>query len=276
MKKTTSIEAAIARVPDGSTIALGGLSMNSTPMALVRELVRQRKKDLSVVAIVNGLAVDWLIASGCVRRVVSGLVSFEGMGLAPNFRKAVEAGTCKLEEYSEYLLIARLRAAATHVPFIPTKAGLGTDVIELHPDTTRLEYDRVSGEPYIACTPLPVDVALVHANEADSLGNTRVNPKLIWMDNEIVNAAETTIVSVERIIPHREFLAEPQRTTYPRFMVDAIVEVPWGAYPCSCFPEYTHDTEFYDQRVKKPVSHAEFMGAQGGTAALMRIRRTST
>ncbi len=293
MKKTSSIEEAIARVPDGATIALGGLSMNSTPMALVRELVRQGKKDLVVVAIVNGLGVDWLIAGGCVRRVVSGLVSFEGMGLAPNFRKAVEAGSCELEEYSEYLLIARLRAAATHVPFIPTKAGLGTDVIKLHPDTTRLEVDQVSGESYIACTPLPVDVALVHANEADSLGNVRVNPKLVWMDNEIVNAAETTIVSTERIISHRDFLAEPHRTTYPRFMVDAIVEIPWGAYPNSCFPEYTHDTEFYDvyskaaaqpekfgefweQRITGPVSHTEFMGAQGGTSTLMRIRRTST
>jgi len=293
LKKIENIEAAAALVADGSTIALGGLSMNSTPMAMVRELVRQGKKDLSVVAIVNGMAVDWLIAGGCVRRVISGLISFEGMGLAPNFRHAVETGRCELEEYSEYLLIARLRAAATHVPFIPTKAGLGTDVIDLHPDTTRVEYDPVTGEPYVACTPLKVDVALVHANEADSRGNVRVNPKLVWMDNEIVNAAQTTIVSVERIIPHGDFLAEPHRTTYPRFMVDAIVEIPWGAYPSSCFPEYRHDREFYEtyslaaadpgqfrefwmERVKEPASHVEFMRAQGGAGTVLRIRRTST
>jgi len=293
LKKIINIEEATALIPDGSTIALGGLSMNSTPMAMVRELVRQGKKDLTVVAIVNGMAVDWLIAGGCVRRVIAGLISFEGMGLAPNFRHAVETGTCELEEYSEYLLIARLRAAATHLPFIPTKAGLGTDVIDLHPETTRLEYDPVTGEPYVACTPLLVDVALVHAHEADTLGNVRVNPKLVWMDNEIVNAAQTTIVSVERTIPHREFLAEPHRTTYPRFMVDAIVEIPWGAYPSSCFPEYGHDREFYaaysraavdpekfrefwTKRVQGPESTAEFMRAQGGAGTVLRIRRTST
>ena len=94
----------------------------------------------------------------------------------PNFRHAVESGTVVLEEYSEYLLIARLRAAATNVPFIPTKAGLGTDVIGLHPDTTRLETDPVTGEAYVACTPLPLDVAVVHAHAADVLGNVRVDP----------------------------------------------------------------------------------------------------
>ncbi len=293
MEKILNIEAAAALVPDGSTIALGGLSMNSSPMALVRELIRQEKKDLTVVAIVNGMAVDWLAAAGCVRRVIIGLVSFEGMGLAPNFRHAVESGTLVAEEYSEYLLIARLRAAATNLPFMPTKAGLGTDVLALHPDTTRLETDSVTGEAYVACTPLPVDIAIVHAHAADGVGNVRVDPKLVWMDNEIINAAERTIVTVEKIIPHREFVAEPHRTTYPRFVVDAVVEVRWGAYPTSCFPRYTHDKEFFtayskaarapaqfqqyfSEQVVGPETHAAFLQANGGTAAVLRIRRRTT
>jgi len=111
--KLKRIEQAAALVPDGCTLALGGLSMNTSPMAFVRELIRQKKKDLTVVAIVNGMAVDWLVAAGCVRRVISGLISFEGMGLAPHFRHAVESGRIELDEYSEYLLIARLRAHAT-------------------------------------------------------------------------------------------------------------------------------------------------------------------
>ncbi len=293
MEKKLNIEAAAALVPDGSTIALGGLSMNSSPMALVRELIRQEKRDLTVVAIVNGLAVDWLAAAGCVRRVLTGLVSFEGMGLAPNFRHAVESGMLAVEEYSEYLLIARLRAAATNLPFMPTKAGLGTDVLALHPDTTRLETDPVTGEAYVACTPLPVDIAIVHAHAADGFGNVRVDPKLVWMDNEIVNAAGTTIVTVEKIIPHREFVAEPHRTTYPRFIVDAVVEVPWGAYPTSCFPRYTHDKEFFaaystaarapaqfqqyfSEQVLGPETHAAFLQANGGVGTVMRIRRRTT
>jgi glutaconate CoA-transferase subunit A len=293
MEKVMNIEQVAALVPDGCTLAIGGLSMNSSPMALVRELIRQHKKDLNVIAIVNGMAVDWLVAAGCVRRVISGLISFEGMGLAPNFRRAVESGTVILEEYSEYLLIARLRAAATHLPFIPTKAGLGTDVIGLHPETTRLETDPVSGEAYVACTPLAVDIALVHAHAADEQGNVRVDPKLLWMDNEIVNAADKTLVTVERIIPHGDFVAEPHRTTWPRFITTAVAEVPWGAYPTSCFPKYTHDKTFFadyskaargpdsfraffDQRLAGPVTHADFLQANGGVETLFRIRRVTS
>ncbi len=293
MEKLQNIEEATALVPNGSTLALGGLSMNGSPMAFVRELIRQKKEDLTIVAIVNGMAVDWLVAAGCVSKVISGLISFEGMGLAPNFRHAVESGAIALDEYSEYLLIARLRAAATNLPFIPTKAGLGTDVIGLHPETTRLETDPVTGEAYVACTPLPVDVAVVHAHAADVFGNVRVDPKLLWMDNEIVNAAAKTIVTVESIVPHSSFVAEPHRTTWPRFITDAVVEVPWGAYPTSCFPIYGHDKEFFsaysraarnperfkefwNERLAGPDTHDAFMQANGGTQTFNRIRRPTT
>jgi len=293
LKKILNIEDATSMVPDGSTLAIGGLSMNSSPMAFVRELIRQEKRNLTVVAIVNGMAVDWLVAAGCVSRVISGLISFEGMGLAPNFRHAVESGTVTLEEYSEYLLIARLRAAATNLPFIPTKAGLGTDVIGLHPETTRMETDPVTGEAYVACTPLRLDVAVVHAHAADVLGNVRVEPKLLWMDNEIVNAAAKTIVTVESIVPHSSFVAKPHRTTWPRFITDAVVEAPWGAYPTSCFPQYGHDKAFFsayssaagdpesfrvfwNERLAGPETHAAFLQANGGAETVNRIRRPTT
>jgi glutaconate CoA-transferase subunit A len=293
LEKLQNIEEATALVPNGSTLALGGLSMNGSPMAFVRELIRQKKEDLTIVAIVNGMAVDWLVAAGCVSKVISGLISFEGMGLAPNFRHAVESGSVAVEEYSEYLLIARLRAAATNLPFIPTKAGLGTDVIGLHPETTRLETDPVTGEAYVACTPLPVDVAVVHAHAADVFGNVRVDPKLLWMDNEIVNAAAKTIVTVENIVPHSSFVAEPHRTTWPRFITDAVVEVPWGAYPTSCFPIYGHDKAFFsayskaarnaesfqvfwNERLAGPDTHEAFLQVNGGAEMVNRIRRPTT
>ena len=103
--------------------------MNSAPMGFVRELVRSDVRDLTVVSIVGSMAVDWLVASGKVTKVVTGLVSFEGLGLAPNFRRAAEAGDIEVEEYSEHLLICRLQAAAHRLPFVPTKAGIGTDVL---------------------------------------------------------------------------------------------------------------------------------------------------
>ena len=131
--KLRSLEEAAETIADGSTIAIGGLSMNSAPMAFVRALARRKVRDLTVVAIVHGMPIEWLVAAGCVRTVVSGLVSLEGFGLAPRFRAAVQAGQVEIEEYSEHTLICRLQAAAYRIPYMPTKAGLGTDMLALHP-----------------------------------------------------------------------------------------------------------------------------------------------
>ena len=294
MDKRASVEQLVQRIPDGATVALGGLSMNSAPMAYVREIVRQEKRDLTVVAIVAGMSVDWLIAGGCVKKVVSGLVSFEGLGLAPMFRMGVQSGSVEIEEYSEDLLICRLRAQAWNLPFVPTKAGLGTDLISLHEQTgtIREEVDQATGEHYVACTRLPVDVALVHAHSADEFGNVRVDPKLIWMDNEIVNAAERTFVSVERYVDHADVVAEPHRTTYPQFMVSGVSLAEVGAYPSSCFPEYRHHTEFFQaysaaaadpeefarffaDSVLGPETWEDFIQSSGGDEMIASIRRPS-
>jgi glutaconate CoA-transferase subunit A len=291
--KLRSLEEAAELIPDGATIGIGGLSMNGAPMAFVRTLARRRVKDLTVVAVVAGIPIEWLVAAGCARRVVSGLVSLEGFGLAPRFRQAVQAGHVEIEEYSEHTLICRLQAAAHRLPFVPTKAGLGTDMIGLHPETTRLERDESTGEHYVACTPLPLDFGIVHAAEASLRGNVRAEPKLIWMDGEVVRAAATTIVTVERVIPETTFVAEPARTTYPRFTVDVVAEAPWGAYPTSCFPRYGYDGDFFRSyvsahtapeeaqrfwadRVDGPESHGAFLDANGGAATLLAIRRRTT
>lgn len=267
--------------------------MNAVPMAFVRALARRGVRDLTVVAIVHGMPIEWLVAAGCVKRVVSGLVSLEGFGLAPRFRAAVQAGTVEMEEYSEHTLICRLQAAGYDLPFMPTKAGLGTDVLGLHPETTREETDPATGERYVACTALPVDVAVVHAHAADARGNARVDPKLVWMDSELVKAAARVIVTAERIVPERSFKSEPGRTTYPRFAVDTVVEAPWGAYPTSCFPSYTYDGAFFeayarahadpataqafwDDRVAGPDTHGAFIDANGGAETLLRIARRTT
>lgn len=288
--KVRSLEEAAALIPDGATIGLGGLSMNAAPMAFVRALARRRVKDLTLVAIVAGMPVEWLVAAGCVRSVVSGLVSLEGFGLAPQFRAAVQRGDVVIEEYSEHTLICRLQAAAYHVPYMPTLAGLGTDMIGLHAETTREQRDPATGQHYVACTPLPLDFAVVHAQEADRRGNVRVDPKLVWMDSEVVKAAASTIVTVERIVPESSFVAEPHRTTYPRFTIDTVVEAPWGAYPTSNFPTYGYDGdffrsyvkahadsdqagEFYGDRIFGPETHGAFLDANGGARTLLSIAR---
>lgn len=293
MTKLRSLAEAAALVPDGATVAVGGLSLNGAPMALVRELIRRGAKDLTVVSVVAGLPVDWLVAGGCVRRVISGLVSLEGFGLAPNHRAAVQRGEIIMDEYSEHTLVCRLQAAAYRLPFVPTRAGLGTDMVTLHPETTRVDADPVTGEQYVACTPLPVDVAIVHVNEADVEGNARMHPKLVWMDAELVKAAAATIVTAERIVANSAFRARPGATTYPRFTVDAVVAAPWGAYPTSCLPEYTYDAAFLEaysaaatdpegwktfwhERVVEPDGQGAFLDANGGAGVLVGLaRRTS-
>ena len=249
--KVLSLTDAVAGIPDGAVIGLGGLSMNSAPMAVVREIIRQGKKDLTMVALVAGLPIDWLAAAGSISRVVTGLVSLEGFGLAQHFRRGVEGRKIIIEEYSEHLLICRLQAQAHGLPFVPTRAGLGTDVLRLHKDTgtVREEVDPATGEHYVACTRLPIDIALVHCHEADQAGNARVNPKLIWMDNELVNAAPHTIISTEAIVETDAFRAEPWRTTYPRFMTNTVVHAPFGALPTSMFPSYSHNSTFYERYV---------------------------
>jgi len=293
VSKIRSMREAASLVSDGATIGVGGLSMNSAPMGFVRELVRSDVRDLTVVSIVGSMAVDWLVASGKVNKVVTGLVSFEGLGLAPNFRRAAEAGDIEVEEYSEHLLICQLQAAAHGLPFVPTKAGIGTDVLDLHPDTTRLETDRVTGELYVACTPLPIDVAVVHAHAADADGNTRVDPKLIWMDSDLVRAADATVVTVEAVVPRSSFTDAPARTTYPRFVTDAVVHAPWGAYPTSNYPSYTHHEAFFEEylrasrerdrfsrfwedRISAPEDQAGFLEANGGAATILAISRRAT
>jgi len=247
--KVHDLSTVVATIPDGAVIGLGGLSMNSVPMALVREIVRQGKKNLTVVALVAGMPIDWLAAVGAVERVITGLVSLEGFGLAQNFRRAVQGGSIAIEEYSEHLLICRLQAQSHRLPFVPTRAGLGTDILKLHSHSraVREEIDPVTGESYVACSRLPVDIALVHCHEVDRLGNARVNPKLIWMDNELVNAADRTIVSSESIIGTDEFRSEPWRTTYPSFMTESVTCVPWGALPTSMFQVYSHASGFYER-----------------------------
>lgn len=243
--KLVPLSESAALVPSGAAVALGGLSLNCAPMAYCRELVRARIRELELVCPVGGMNVDWLLAGGCVGRLVMGLVSFEGFGLAPNFRRVAEQGLVEIEEWSEHTLICALQAATAGVPFMPTRAGLGTDMPALHPDRTWEAIDERSGRRYLACAALRPDVAVVHVHEADAQGNARVDPKLVWFDNELVKAAGKVIVTAERIVDTDSFRAAPERTSYPGYAVDHVIEAPKGAWPTACWPEYPYDGDFY-------------------------------
>lgn len=267
MDKVLPLHEASDVVGDGVVLAIGGLSLNCAPMAFCRELVRAGRRDLELLAVVSGMSADWLIAGGCVRKLIMGLTSFEGFGLAPNFRHAAETGSILVEEYSEHTLICALQAATAGVPFMPTRAGLGTDMPGLHPDRTWEVVDERSGQRFLACAALQPEVAVIHVHEADRLGNARMNPKLVWFDTELVKAAKTVVVTAERVIDTAAFRSAPERTSIPGYAVDHVIEAPRGAWPTACWPEYPYDGEFYrayQRAARDPEAFAALFGEHVG------------
>ena len=265
--------------------------MNSSPMAFVRELIRQGTKNLTLVAIVNGMAVDWLAATGVIDRLIGAAVSMEQFGLCQQYRQAVEGGRIRVEEISESILNARLGAGARNLPFLPTRGGIGSDLIALNPENLKMLDDPFGGFPVLACRALVPDVALIHAHRSDRFGNIQYEPTVMWPDIAIMpKAAKRVIVTAEEIVDTGVLRRNPDRTILPGFMVDAVVEVPYGAHPTSFFPNYGYDSHFHmewtevardaekataflERYVQRPSTQEEYLDAVGGGALLDRIQK---
>ena len=288
--KLTTLEEAIGLVSDGDVVAIQNMATQAAPMASVRELIRQQKRDLGVVCLVGGMAVDWLAAAGCMNRLIGAAVSMEQFGLCQQYRKAVEAGTVRVEELSETALNARLQAGARSLPFLPTRGLIGTDLIEVDSENLKLIDDPFGGPPVVACRALAPDVALVHAHRADRFGNVQYEPTALWPDIGIFpKAARTVIVTAEEIVDTEVLRRNPDRTVLPGFVVTAVAEVPYGAHPTSFFPNYGYDAgfhrdwvsvardddltaEFLKRYVQAPASQADYLEAVGGAETLIAIK----
>ena len=214
--KLRTLEEAAETIADGSTIAIGGLSMNSVPMAFIRTLARRKVRDLTVVAIVHGMPIEWLVAAGCVRSVVSGLVSLEGFGLAPALPGRGPGAR------------DRDRGVQRAHPDLPAPGRCLPHPVHADEGGARHRHARRSTprRPGRRSMPRPATITSPARRSRSTSrscmrkrrttrGNVRVDPKLVWMDSELVKAAATTIVTVERIVPEASFRAEPHRTTYP-------------------------------------------------------------
>ncbi|GIU93485.1 MAG: 3-oxoadipate--succinyl-CoA transferase subunit A [Acidimicrobiia bacterium] len=258
-------------------------------MAAVRELIRQGKRNLGLVCLVGGIPVDWLAAAGVIDRFIGAAVTMEQFGLCQQYRKAVERGKVRVEELSETALNARLGAGIRKLPFLPTRGLVGTDLIGINPNLTLIP-DPFGGPPVVACRALVPDVALVHAHRADRQGNVAYEPTILWPDiGAMPKAARKVIVTTEEIVDSEVLRRHPERTILPGFIVDAVVEVPYGAHPTSFHPYYTYDTAFHLEWVKaarddataaeflhryviEPTDQAAYLEAVGGAATLVRIR----
>jgi glutaconate CoA-transferase subunit A len=246
-KRTTEAEA-VATVRDGMTIGIGGWASRRKPMSIVRALLRSPVTDLTVVSY-GGPDVGLLCAAGKVRKLVYGFVSLDTIPLEPHFRAARQAGTIpELVEYDEGMLQWALYAASLRLPFLPTRSGLGSDVMTVNPSlrTVRSPYD--DGEELVAVPALTLDAAFVHLNRSDLSGNAQFLGPDLYFDDLFLGAATAgrRFVSVEEIVATDDLLKEGSFHTLRvnRSMVDGVIEAPNGAHFTSCEPDYGRDEAF--------------------------------
>jgi glutaconate CoA-transferase subunit A len=242
----------VAELRDGMTIGIGGWASRRKPMSIVREILRSPVRDLTVVSY-GGPDIGLLCAAGKVRKAVYGFVSLDTIALEPHFRAARQAGTVAAMELDEGMLMLGLQAAAWRVPFLPTRAGLGSDILEVMPEirTVRSPYpapgpDGGEGEELVAMPALELDVSFVHMNRADQAGNGQFLGPDLFMDDWFVLAAKRTFLSCEQIIPTDEFSAHGSFHTQriSRLHVDGVIEAPNGAHFTECPPDYGRDEAF--------------------------------
>lgn len=251
MKKVLlSFEKAVELIKDGDVMTTGGATFHRAPMALLNEIIRQGKKDLVLVDREPAIDFDLLIGAGCVAMVRAGLLSFELLGFAPNFRKKSESGEIITKEGACQPIIAGFRAAAMGIPSLPIRGMLGSDLLDISEvlGSQQQFEDPFTGEKLIAVRAIEPDVAVLHAQQADEFGNVRIEgPK--YEDVIKAKAAKTVIVTVEEIISSDEIRKNPEATTIPHFLVDAVVHAPNGACPCSCFNRYDTDYDHIQEYV---------------------------
>jgi glutaconate CoA-transferase subunit A len=236
--KRSSLAEAAAFVTDGALVALGGGLCSRLPMALVRELIRQGRRDLHLVGSAHSVDVDLLIAAGAVKVCEESYVGFEqDLGLAPAYRRAAETGTIEMKESCCVTVLAQLRAAEMGLPFLPVRGVKGTDIGVLHG-----EYGRVrcpfTGEELVAVPPLAPDVALIHASLGDRHGNLHLDQPYV-LDERFASASKMVVATVDRMVSTDEVAAAG--VVIPAHLVAAVAEVPYGAHPSSCYPGYAYD-----------------------------------
>jgi len=248
--KQMTIDEVVGELRDGMTIGIGGWGPRRKPMALVRAILRSDLKDLTIVSW-GGADVGLLARAGKIRKLVFAFVSLDSVPLEPNFQKARQEGTIpELVELDEGMFQTGLRAAAQRLPFLPMRAGLGSDVLVNQPwiKTVTSPYADPDGahEELVAVPALHLDVALVHLNRADRHGNATYLGPDPYFDDLFCMAADRAYVSVEQVTDTAGLTVDTpvQRLLLSRMMVTGVVETPNGAHFTTCTPDYERDEKF--------------------------------
>lgn len=244
-KRLTMREAIAAHVRDGMAVAIEGFTAFIC-FAAGHEIIRQGRRDLELIRMTPDLIYDQMVAAGVARRLVFSYLGNPGVGALRCIRRAVEAGTprrVELEEYSHYGMVGRYIAGATNLPFFPLRSFAGSDLPRVN-DRIKFVADPYGSGEIAVVPPLRPDVAIIHAQRADSAGNTQLWG-LLGAQKEVAFAAHTLIVVVEEVVDESVIRADPNRTLIPGLIVDAVVHEPYGAHPSYVQGYYDRDTDFY-------------------------------
>jgi len=243
--KRVALDEMVADLRPGMTVGFGGWGSRRKPMAAVRAIVRAGIGDLTVVSY-GGPDVGVLCAAGLVRKVVYGFVTLDSIALDPHFRAARQTGRIGAMEVDEGMFYLGLLAASQRLPFLPTRAGLGSDVLRVNPELRTVTSPYADAEELVAMPALTLDAAFVHLNRADTHGNGQILGPDPFFDELFLGAAARRFVTAEKVVAPGALLDEGpiQTVTVSRLLTDAVADVPGGAHFTSCPPDYDRDETF--------------------------------
>ena len=259
-KLMTLKEAVSSYVRDGSSITFGGF-IGRDCLAAVHEIIRQGVKDLLVIDDSKTDVIDMLVGAGCVRRWEGAYAGYGSIGLANNVRRAVERGIpfpIEMEDWSNAAVSMRFLAGGLNLPFMATRSMLGSDIIKYNSRIKVID-DPYSGTPVALVPAARPDVAIIHAQKADPMGNAQ-----IWgftgNDENKARAARHTIITCEEIITTEQVRSQGNLTLIPFYSVDAVVQVPYGCFPQSCYGYYAYDVLFCGEYYEMSKTREGFLG----------------
>ena len=282
-----SLRDAVARhVHDGDVVVIEGFT-HLISFAAGHEIIRQRRRDLTLCRLTPDLIYDQMIAAGCAKKLVFSWAGNPGVGSLHAFRRAVEGGKLELEEYSHFGMVARFSAGAARLPFWSLRDYAGTDIPRANPRIKSVTCPY-TGEALATVPALNPDVTIVHAQRADPQGNTQIWG-LLGVQKEAAFASRRVIVVVEELVDETVIRSDPNRTLIPASIVGAVVVEPWGAHPSYAQGYYDRDNDFYvawdgisrdgqsldrflDEFVYGVRDRAEYMQKQPGLADRLKAR----
>jgi glutaconate CoA-transferase subunit A len=251
--KRITLGEAVKLVPDGAHLFWGGFGFQRPPMAFAHELVRQRKRNLTIYTCGSELDLDILSGARVVSRCEMAFYAIEGIGLAPNIQRRVRDGSIEIEDYSNLAMALRFLGGALGVPFMPLKSMLGTDMLarsRFRKDKARVIDCPFTGEKVVLVPSVNPDFSIVHACRVDKEGNAQIDGTR-GEDIEGARAGKKVIILAEEIVDSSVIRAQPDQTVISNIYVSHVVECPWGSYPMMVYNYYDYDMEhvrmYYEQ-----------------------------